>query len=448
MAEHHSVSYNLDERYNFAPGIRRTAFIGIGVGVVLIIIGIILAYFGGHEAAHGAGAEHAGHASEHASHAAEHGPVWLKRLFANLWINNVYFAGIAVCGVFFVAVQYVSWAGWSTVLLRIPQSFGFFLPIAGVLMVIYFLVAGMDAFHIFHGHGLFHWTVPGITDENSPEYDEVLASKTWYLSIPFFLIRMVAYFILWFGLFWMIRKRALREDMEGGIELYDRNIVLSAIFIIFFAVTSVMAAWDWSMSADPHWFSTMYGWYTFASWWVACLATIILAVIYLKEQGYLPMVNANHLHDLGKFMFAFSIFWTYVWFAQFMLIYYANIPEEIYHFNEMLYGFGGKYKSLFFINLFINFVFPFLALMLREAKRKMRILKLVAWFILAGHWLDFYLNMTPFMLGEDGGIGFMELGVIAVYVGTFVLVVGSALAKAPLIAKNHPMLEESLHLNQ
>ncbi len=124
MAEHHSVSYNLDERYNFDPGIRRTAFIGIGVGVGLIILGIILTFFGGHEAAHGAGAEHAGHASEHAGHAAEHGPIWLKRLFANLWINNVYFAGIAVCGVFFVAVQYVSWAGWSTpssVSLKVPQ---------------------------------------------------------------------------------------------------------------------------------------------------------------------------------------------------------------------------------------------------------------------------------------------------------------------------------------
>jgi hypothetical protein len=441
MAEHHSVSYNLDEQYVFTPSIRRTALISMVAGVVLIILGIILANVGGHEVH---GGEHAGQAAEHA----EHGASWLKRLFANLWINNVYFAGIALCGVFFVAVQYVAWAGWSSVLIRIPMAFGFWLPVAGVLMIVYFLVAGMDALHLFHGHGLFHWTLEGVAEEGNPNFDEVLASKTWYLSVPFFLLRMVIYFVVWFTLFLTIRKRSLREDLEGGVELYDRNIVFSAIFIIFFAVTSVMAAWDWSMSADPHWFSTMYGWYTFASWWVACLATITLATIYLKEQGYLPMVNANHLHDLGKFTFAFSIFWTYVWFAQFMLIYYANIPEETNHFNEILEGFGGRYKGMFFVNLFVNFLFPFLALMTRESKRKMRILKLVTWFILAGHWLDFYLNMTPFMLGEDGGIGFMELGVIALYAGAFVFVVATYLAKAPLISKNHPMLQESLHHNQ
>ncbi|MCU0353189.1 MAG: quinol:cytochrome C oxidoreductase [Cytophagales bacterium] len=445
MAEHHSVSYNLDEQYTFSPSVRRVTLISIAVGVALVILGIVLAMFGGHDAH---GGEHAGHAAEHAGHAAEHGPTWLKRLFVNLWINNVYFTGIAVCGVFFVAVQYVAWAGWSTVVVRIPQAFGFFLPIGGVLMVLYFVVAGADMLHIFHGHGFFHWTLDGVADEKSPNYDHVLAAKAGFLNTPFFLIRMVIYFALWYVLFLMIRKRALREDLEGGLENYDRNISLSAVFIIFFAVTSSMSAWDWSMSADPHWFSTMYGWYTFASWWVACLATIILAAIYLKEQGYLPMVNENHLHDLGKFMFAFSVFWTYVWFAQFMLIYYANIPEETSHFNEIFDGFGGMYKPLFFVNIFINFVFPFLALMTRESKRKMRILKLVAWTLLAGHWIDFYLNITPFTLGADGGIGFMELGVIAIYAGLFVFVVGTMLAKAPLVPKNHPMLEESLHHNQ
>ncbi len=436
MAGHHSVSYNLDEQYIFDSKIRRTALIAIAVGVVLVLLGAFLPEFGGHEAA--------GH-GEHAAHGAEHGSPWLKRLFANLWINNVYFAGIALCGVFFVAVQYVSWAGWSIVVLRIPMAFGFWLPIAGVLMLVYFFVAGMDALHIFHGHGLFHWTLEGITEEGNANFDEVIASKTWYLGLPFYIGRMVVYFVVWYFLFTIIRKRALQEDVEGGVSLYDKNIYTSAIFIVFFAVTSVMAAWDWSMSADPHWFSTMFGWYTFASWWVACFATITLVTIYLKEQGYLSFVNANHLHDLGKFMFAFSIFWTYVWFAQFMLIYYANIPEEIYHWNVMLDEWDQKYRSMFFLNLFMNFVFPFFAFMTRESKRKMRILKLVSWAILAGHWLDFYLNMTPFMLGEEGGIGFMEFGVIAIYVGAFVLVVGNALSKVPLVGKNHPMLEESLH---
>lgn len=428
MTEHQSVEYNLDEKYVFSPGIRKTALIAVGAGVLLVLLGIVMAIFGGGHEAHG---------GEHAEHAG-HGIVWLKRLFANLWINNVYFTGIAVIGVFFVALQYVSWAGWATVILRIPQSFGFFLPIGGVMMVLLFLVAG---------HDLFHWTHEGLTEEGSPNFDEVIAKKSAFLNTPFFLARMVTYLVIWFSFFWFTRQRSLREDEEGGVLQHDRNITLSAFFIIFFAITSSMAAWDWSMSVDPHWFSTMYGWYTFASWFVAGLSTIMLATIYLKEQGYLPMVNESHLHDLAKLMFAFSIFWTYVWFSQFMLIYYANIPEETSHFNEIFEGFGGMYKPMFFLNIFINFLFPFLALMTRDSKRKMRILKIVAWTLLAGHWLDFYLNMTPYILGAEGGIGFMELGVVAIYAGVFVLVVGTAISKAPLIPKNHPMLQESLHHN-
>ncbi len=430
MAEHH-ISYNLDEQYVFESKTRNSAFIAIGVGILLIILGIILATVGGHEV-------HGAHGGEHAAggHEEHHGmALWAKRLFTNLWINNVYFTGIALCGVFFVAVQYAAWAGWSSILLRIPQSFGFFLPIGGVLMIIYFLVAK---------HELFHWTHPGLTQEGGPEFDEVIASKTWFLTEGFFLLRMVVYIVGWFSLFWIIRKQTLQQDVDKDLRHHDKSIVWSVIFIIFFAVTSSMSAWDWSMSVDPHWFSTMYGWYTFASWWVASLATITLTVISLKKKGYLPMVTENHLHDLGKFMFAFSIFWTYVWFAQFMLIYYANIPEEIEHFN---YIFESHYKPLFFVNILVNFVFPFLALMTRDAKRKMRFLQIVACGILAGHWLDFFLNMTPYIMGEEGGIGFMELGVIAVYAGVFVLVIGTMLSKVPLIPKNHPMLEESLHHN-
>jgi hypothetical protein len=438
MAHHTHTPVSLDEQYVFEPKSRTRIYITIGIGLLLLIVGCILAAsgVGAHEAAHGAGAEHAegGHEAFN----------WTKRLFANLWLDAVFFAGIAVIGLFFVAFNFVAQAGWSSVLQRIPLSFGYFLPIAGVVMLTVFFLAQHDLFHWTH-HALFEEKLAN--GQPNPEFDEIIAKKAFYLNVPFYLIRMVLYFGVWFLMFWLIRKEALREDLEGGVNSYHRNTRNSVIFIIFFAVSSVTAAWDWVMSIDTHWFSTMFGWYMFASWFVTGLATITLIVVNLKKQGYLKIVNSNHLHDLGKFMFAFSIFWTYVWFAQFLLIYYANIPEETIYFVERLHGYGGNYRALFFLNIFLNFVFPFLVLMTRDSKRQMTFLRLVACVIIVGHWLDFYMMIMPGAVGEHGGFGLIEFGLIGVFAGVFMLVVGTTLSKAPLIAKNHPMLEESLHHN-
>jgi hypothetical protein len=204
-----------------------------------------------------------------------------------------------------------------------------------------------------------------------------------------------------------------------------------------------MSAWDWIMSIDPHWFSTMFGWYVFSSWWVSGLAFITFVIIILKEQGYLSIVTSNHLHDLGKFIFGFSIFWMYLWFSQFLLIYYANIPEETVYFVQRLTS--PNYSPIFHINLFVNFAFPFLALMSRDSKRQMSILKIVTVIVILGHWLDFYLMVTPGVMQLEGGFGFMEIGLFMIFMAAFLWVVFSNLAKYPLIAKNHPTLQESLH---
>jgi hypothetical protein len=431
---HHHTPVSLDEQYIFQPTTRTRALTAIGVGVVLVILGaILMAYHVGehHEGAGQAIGEQAHAAGGHAYH-------WSKRIYANLWLNSIFFTGIAVIGAFFVAVQYASQAGWSAGILRIPMAFGYFLPITGVVLLATFLVAN---------HDLFHWTADGVSDPNSPNYDKIIAGKSGFLNTPFFLVRMVLYFGVWFYMFLILRKRSLREDVEGGLLNYDRNITTSVLFLIFFAVTSVTAAWDWVMSIDVHWFSTMFGWYMFASWWVTGLAVITLTVVNLKRAGYLQMVNANHLHDLGKFMFAFSIFWTYVWFSQFLLIYYANIPEEAVYFDERFEGYDGRYKIVFFVNILINFVFPFLVLMTRDAKRHLIFLQIVCCAIIGGHWIDFYLMIMPGTVGENGGFGPVEFGMVAIFAGAFALVVGTFLAKAPLVAKNHPMLEESLHHN-
>lgn len=383
----------------------------------------------------GGGGEHQaeGHEAAAAGHEAA---TWAQRLFVNLWMNNVYFTGIALIGTFFVAIQYVAYAGWSILIKRIPEAFSYYLPVGGVIMLLVYL---------FGSHDIFHWTHDYLYDVNDPRYDPIIAGKSGYLNTAFFLIRMLAYFGLWIFFSMWLRRESSNEDLYGGTSYYHKSIRISAMFLVVFGITSSTSAWDWVLSIDTHWFSTMFGWYVFASWWVSGLAATTLAVIMLKQNGYLKMVNANHLHDLGKFVFAFSIFWTYIWFSQFLLYWYANIPEEAIYFLERLGGNGGQYKWIFFTNLIINFVFPFLVLMTRDAKRQMIMLKLVTIAILVGHWLDFYLMMMPGTLGASAGIGFIEIGTALTFLGIFLLTFTKGLTKASLVPINHPFVEESVH---
>ncbi|MFO7826452.1 MAG: quinol:cytochrome C oxidoreductase [Cyclobacterium sp.] len=420
-------NYNLDQKFDFTPAVKKVIFFLGGLGAVLLLVGIIAAALGGD---HGAG-EDGGHAFH-----------WTKRLYANLWINNVYFTGIAIIGVFFFAIQYAAQAGWSTALLRIMISFGNWLPIAAVLMLATFFVAN---------HDLFHWTHSYIFDKADPAYDRIIDGKGNFFYWPmekgsfpiFYIVRMVLFFGFWIFFFNKLKSLSFEEDLNGGTSYWYTLRKWSAIFLVFFAVSSSVSAWDWVLSIDTHWFSTLFGWYVFASWFVAGLSAITLVTIFLKDQGYLEMVNQNHIHDLGKFVFAFSIFWTYIWFSQFLLIYYANIPEESVYFIERLSS--DVYGPYIFVNIVLNFVLPFLVLMTRDAKRHNIFLKLVCTLIIFGHWVDFFLMVQPGTLGHNGGVGLMELGMLLVYGAAFAFVALSNLAKQNLVPKNHPMLEESYH---
>ncbi|HET8861019.1 quinol:cytochrome C oxidoreductase [Marivirga sp.] len=380
---------------------------------------------------HFEGPEHE-EAGAHGEHAGN--PTWLKRIYANLWINNMYFVGLALLGVFFVAIQYVSQAGWSAALIRIPMSFGSWLPIGGILTLLIFLVGG---------HDIFHWTHDYLYDVNDPRYDSIIAGKSGYLNTPFFLARLVVYFVVWFLMFRWMRQKSLEEDLTGGANYYYKLKGISAGFIVFFAITSSTSAWDWILSIDTHWFSTMFGWYVFSSWWVTTLAAITLITVILKEKGYLKIVNTGVLHDLGKFVFAFSIFWTYIWFSQFLLIYYSNIPEETIYFIERLTS--DHYSIVFFVNLILNFFFPFLVFMPRDSKRHTVFLKIVTIIVLMGHWFDFYLMIMPGVMKENGGFGLLEIGMAMIFGVVFLFVALTALSKYPLVAKNHPMIKEAEH---
>ncbi|UII32058.1 quinol:cytochrome C oxidoreductase [Fulvivirga ulvae] len=455
-----------EERFSFTSGAKKTLMISGIVGFVLLILGVFMNMNSGH----GHGDEHHGEeehaalhqvpdnlvassetpqdgAGEHAEEAhgedgGHHGSApWLKNLFNNLWVNNVYFTGLAIIGLFFVAIQYAAQAGWSAGMKRVPLAMAHWLPFAGILMFISWWIVRLDVFHWTHGD-LYH----------GDHADKILLGKSalwfWPLeagsAIPlFYLLRMVVFFALWYMFFIWIKREMLAEDIDGDVKHWYKARKYSAIFLVVFAVSSSVSAWDWIMSVDPHWFSTMFGWYVFASWWVNGLAVITLIVVILKQNGYLKVVNSNHLHDIGKFIFGFSIFWTYIWFSQFLLIYYANIPEETIYFIERLDS--SQYKWVFFLNLLLNFLLPFLLLMTRDAKRHMSLLKLVCPIVIVGHWFDFYLMITPGVMQENGSFGFTEIGMFMIFGVAFLFVTLSNLAKAPLYAKNHPMLEESLH---
>lgn len=443
-----------DEIFEFTDKAKKHLMILMIVGVVLAIIGVMASMGDGHEETAGGhdsvervadahGGDHSeGTEGRHGQKedGAHHGsPTWLKSIYSNLWVNTLFFAGLSLLGVFFFAIQYAAQAGWSAGIKRIPLAFGAWLPLAFGLIAVLFFVAGTD---------IFHWTHSSLYAEVGG--DEIVKGKASYFYWPmeagtfpaFWVGRLVLFFGVWYLFFRKLRRLAFEEDLEGGNERWKRMRILSVIFLVFFAYSSSVAAWDWIMSIDVHWFSTMFGWYSFASWWVSALALTTIIVIYLKENGYLSIVNADVIHDLGKFVFAFSIFWTYLWFSQFMLIYYAHIPEETVYFLDR---WKGHYAGFFYFNLIINFIFPFLMLMTRDAKRHTRILKVVGPVVLFGHWLDFYLMITPGVMKLESNFGFLEIGMLLVFSGAFLYVVLRQLAKAPLFAKNHPMLEESIH---
>ena len=437
------------------------------LGIVLFVSGLFITDHKydverAHAAEHHASTENVEsndkHDTEHASTTdaeEEHGghgefkPSVGRRVISALWLNNVFFTGIAVIGMFFLAYTYLAFAGWSAGIQRIPMSFIYYLPLGLVLFLVLFFIGKGE---------LFHWTTL------EPGKDELIDAKRGFLNEPSFIIRGVIYYVLWIVVFYFVRRNSLKEDgiatfqQYGEIKysFYNKNMTLSAIFLVIFAVTSSMSAWDWIMSIDAHWFSTMFGWYVFASWHVTGIAVIALFAIVLKQNGHLRWVNESTIHDLGKFIFAFSIFWTYVWFSQFLLYFYSNIPEETVYLIDRLKGFGNHitqeydntYTIPFVLALVLNFLTPLIGLMTRNSKRKLDYLKVVASIVILGHFIDFMMMIYPGVnkqFGFYGFVGFIELGLFLIFGGVFVLLASIALSKANLASRNHPMLQESLY---
>jgi hypothetical protein len=348
------------------------------------------------------------------------------RLWAALLVDDFFFLSLALAGILFLALQYLSSAGWSTVIRRVPEAMMGFVPVAGLLMLpLYF---GRQA--------LYPWTRPEVL-----RHDPLVAAKSAYLNTPFFFARMVAFLSLWSLFALLLRRTSLAQDRAAAGQ-HRRMVRFSAFFIVTFAVSFSLASFDWLMSLDPRWFSTIFAIYTFAGLLLSGLAGITLIVVLLREHGMLSgLVQESHLHDLGKLLFAFSTFWAYIWVSQYLLIWYSNIPEEVTFYVVRTQG---GWAPLFFLVPVLNWGVPFLVLLSRGAKRNPRVLQGVAVIVLVGRWLDLYVLVAPPVLSRVG-IGLPELLLTAGYAGLFFYLTRRALSRAPLLARNDPYLGESLH---
>jgi hypothetical protein len=361
---------------------------------------------------------------------------FVTRLLTNGLINAFFFFAIALGALFFLTLQYATETGWYASVKRVIEGVAGVLPYGmGLLALILLIITLMDGAHIYI------WMDPETTNPASHHYDEIIEGKSAYLNKIFFWIRTIVYLATYY-IFWNgFRKRSLEEDRIGGTELHFKNYRKGATFLVFFAVFSSTSAWDWIMSIDVHWFSTLFGWYTFAGMWCSAMTVIVLTTIYLKKLGYLERVNDSHIHDIGKWTFATSFLWSYLFFSQFMLIWYANIGEEVTYYQMRMENF----KVLYFTMFLINFAFPMLILMSRDAKRNYGVLTFVGIIILIGHWTDVYLMISAGSLGANAKIGFLEVGLLLLCAGLFIRILLNNLSKAPLMPVNHPFLDESVH---
>ena len=383
---------------------------------------------GSHSQAGHNGTAHHEEASQHEDEHATHVLHQLhNRPYAALYVAAFFFMMISLGVLAFYGIQYAAQAGWSPVLFRVMEAITYYL-LPGALIVL--------GIGLWAGDHIFIWMDPEVVAE-----DKLIQGKSSWLNKTWFAIRGLIFITGWSLYRYFSRKFSLAQDLAdvNDNSNFKKNFRISAAFLVFYIYTESMMSWDWIMSVDPHWFSTLFGWYVFASMFVSGITVIALITIYLKAKGLMEFVNDSHLHDLAKFMFGISVFWTYLWFSQFMLIWYANIPEEVTYFVTRI----EDYKLPFFGMLILNFIFPFLVLMNSDYKRVPWFIVMAGIVILIGHYIDVFNMIMPATVGDRWFIGLSELSAVALFLGLFLLVVFYALSKAPLLPKGNPLIKES-----
>lgn len=420
----------MKQQFVFTGREKMATFIMMGIGILSILIGLFVTYYTGGD----------GTATE------AHKVFTQHRMWTNILNNATFFLGVALLAFFLMCGFVTGYSGWFVVFKRVMEAMSSFIPIGGVLVLIVVLTGVLGI------HDIYFWADPEVV-----AHDELIAKKYGLLNPTAFIACTVIFVAIWTFFARKVRSISIAEDNDDnpGLKWYKKSKVWTASFLPIGAFTSAFAIWYWLMSTEPHWYSTMFAWYATASWMVSAIAAVIIILQYLQSKGYYEEVLVTHYHDLGKFLFGFSIFWTYLWFSQYMLIWYANIGEETVHFQNQLQNF----PALFYGLLIINFAMPLLILMRNSTKWKSGSLIFMCIMILVGHWLDFYMmskagvyyelnhhmeiHHPEFMMGFNFP-GLIEVGTMVGFLGLFIFVVFSSLGKAKLIPTNDPFLGETL----
>ncbi|MBJ7882203.1 quinol:cytochrome C oxidoreductase [Gelidibacter salicanalis] len=377
--------------------------------------------------------EQGSHDDGHAAHVQEQ---LAKRPWSAMYVAAFFFMMIALGVLAFYAINVAAQSGWSPLLNRVMEGITAYL-LPGAIIVV---AIAVGSHYIGHHNEIFIWMNPDVVAD-----DKLIQNKSSYLNIPWFIIRAVIFIGGWSAYRYFARKFSIAQDTAepGDNRYFKKSFRIAAAFLVFFIYTESIMSWDWVMSVDPHWFSTLFGWYVLSGMLVSGVTVIAMVAIFLKSLGHLPLVNDSHIHDLAKYMFGFSVLWAYLWFSQFMLIWYANIPEEVTYFVTRI----EDYNLPFFGMLVLNFLFPLLILMNSDYKRIPWFVMMCGVLILVGHYIDVFVMIMPGSVGDQWFIGIPEIGSILLFAGLFLLVIFSSLAKVPLTVKNNPFIKESEHFH-
>jgi hypothetical protein len=351
--------------------------------------------------------------------------------WANYLIVNYYFFSIAMGGAFFFVIQSISQSGWSSAFKRVSEAMMSYIPFAALFFLL--LWFGMN--------DLYQWTHKDVVALNP-----IIQHKSVFLNVPFFFARMVLYFLLWIVFVRKLRQISLQEDLadpgdtDGIMVLFGKTELYSKIFIFILAVTFSLSAIDWIMSLDVKWYSTIFALKNLMAAFLHGVSILTLIVFILYKKGYFPFFNEYHLHDFARYIFMLSIVWGYFWFAQFMIIWYGNIPEETAYFSVR---WQEGWKILFFLEIGLNWFIPFMVLLPVKASRNMSLITIVIIFLIIGQYIDLFVQVIP---GTTGAFkfGWISAGIFLGYAGLFSLIVATTLSKAKILPFNHPYLDESL----
>jgi hypothetical protein len=350
-----------------------------------------------------------------------------KQFFFSWLVSFLFFLSLALGALFFVLIQYAAQGGWGIVLRRIGETTFATIPVMAVLSLPV----------LFGVHDLYEWAHPG-----AAEHDALLQWKAPYLNVPFFLIRAVLFFGIWSFIAFLYYSGSRGQDVTGdpGVSARLRRFAGPAIIVL--ALTQTFASVDWIMSLTPHWYSTMFGVYFFAGSFVGFIALLSVVASAMRRAGLLDtVISPEHLQDVGKFLFAFTVFWTYIAFSQFFLMWYANLPEETTWYQARMEG------SWMTVSLFLmagHFVAPFFYLMGRAVKRKEATLAVGGAWLLAMHFVDLYWQVMPTLHPEGLSPSLLDVAALVAVGGCFVAAASWLMRRQALVPLRDPRLAESL----